>query len=76
MTDETKESEATPFTVTFTYDARARKWEVVVRGAESVQGALEGFNAMLLTARQATPSLAMNRATRTSPGVYVISVGI
>jgi hypothetical protein len=76
MTDKTKESEATFFTVTFTYDPRSRKWEVVVRGAECVRDALEGFNAVLLTCRQATPTVLANRAIRTSPGVYVISVGI
>lgn len=45
-----------------------------MRGAESVDDALAGFNAVILTTNQATPGL--NRATCTSPGVYVISVGV
>jgi len=51
------------FTVTFEYDAAARKWDVIVRGAESERDAVQGFNAVLLTAQQATPSLECNRAT-------------
>lgn len=64
------------FQVIFTYDEPSRLWETSVRGAENEREAIQGFEAVLLTSRQATPNIGYNRATRKSDGSYTISVGV
>lgn len=63
------------FEVAFIYDEPAQKWEVIVRGAASPLEALQGFNAVLITARQAIPRVESNRADVQPDGTYKVSVG-
>ncbi len=65
-----------PFTVTFEYDERLRKWEVYVSGAQSELDALQGFNAVVLTARGAVPKVDHNKVELQSDGRYKVSVGV
>jgi hypothetical protein len=65
----------TPFTVSFVYCEHTRKWDVFVHGATTELEARQGFNAVLITASQATPELAYNRAELQPDGSYKISVG-
>ncbi len=62
------------FSVTFQYDETERKWDAYVTGAANAKEACEGFNAVLLTASQATPGC--NIATLQADGRYLISVGL
>jgi hypothetical protein len=64
------------FEVCFQYDEPSRKWEVVVKGATSSTEALQGFNAVVITASQATPKVACNRAELQADGTYKVSIGI
>ncbi len=41
------------FEITFQYDRELGKWEVIAKGADSALDALQGFNAVLMTAREA-----------------------
>jgi len=63
------------FSVTFLYDEPTRKWDVFVHGATTELEALQGFNAVVLTACEAIPKVAYNRAESQSDGSYKISVG-
>lgn len=64
------------FEVCFQYDEPARRWEVIVKGATSALEALQGFNAAIITAQDATPSIDCNKAEQLADGTYKISVGI
>jgi hypothetical protein len=64
------------FQVRFVYDESSRKWDTFVEGASTELEALQGFNAVLLTTRIATPSIETNRADLQPDGSYRISVGI
>lgn len=64
------------FKIEFRYDETFQKWDVFAIGAASEVEAKQGFNAVVLTARDATPSLEMNRADLQPDGSYKISVGM
>lgn len=64
------------FQVRFVYVAEFRKWDVRVDGAASPLEALQGFNAVLMTASIATPDVNKNRAELQSDGSYKISIGV
>jgi hypothetical protein len=64
------------FEVKFQYDETTQLWEVMVSGATSATEALQGFNAVLMTASQATPRLDCNRAELQPNGEYKIHIGI
>jgi len=49
-------------TVSFIYDEKLRAFDVFVTGCISSSEALECFNAVILTSRQATPKLNYNKA--------------
>jgi len=59
------------FEVCFQYDPDSTKWEVIVKGAKGELEARQGFNAVILTARMAIPSL----AAMLPNGDYKIIVG-
>lgn len=61
--------------VTFIYDESTHKWDVIVSGVESPLEALQAFNAVLLTSRQAIPSIDCNKATQLTADSYKISIG-
>jgi len=63
------------FEVCFQYDPDSTKWEVIVKGAKGELEARQGFNAVILTARMAIPSLAANKAEMLPNGDYKIIVG-
>jgi len=63
------------FQVTFQFVELTRKWDVFVHGAETELEARQGFNAVILTTRQAIPELAFNRAKIQPDGSYKINVG-
>ncbi len=50
------------FKVIFEYDEASRKWEVFVEGATTALEAVQGFNAVVITAHEATPTVAANKA--------------
>ncbi len=62
-------------TVTFEYDETLGKWEVMVSGAKTELEALQGFNAVIYTCRDATPDIRFNKAILQSDKRYKISVG-
>lgn len=64
------------FEVCFRYDEQMGLWDVFVKGATSELEALQGFNAAIITARNATPVVAANKATMLDNGEYKISVGV
>ena len=65
------------FEIAFQYDEPTTKWEVIARGASSGTEALQGFNAVVMTAMEATPKVACNKAEPTgNPNEYKISVGV
>lgn len=68
--------ESPPFTVAFEYDEPSQKWEVFVHGATTPLEALQGFNAVVITMRDATPRVECNRAEKQANGSYKISVGL
>lgn len=63
--------------VTFIYDEPTKKWEVIVSGVTTPLEALQAFNAVLLTCRQATVGLYCNKAelVNNEQGSYKISIG-
>jgi hypothetical protein len=63
------------FEVCFQYDESVKLWEVFVKGAADQLEALQGFNAVILTTRQAVPSVNCNRAEKQEDGSFKISVG-
>ncbi len=63
------------FEITFQYDRELGKWEVIAKGADSALDALQGFNAVLMTAREAIPDVQYNKAILQADGSYKISVG-
>jgi len=65
-----------PTKVTFEYDESLKLWEVYVSGVDSSLEALQAFNAVLLTAEEATPRCDCNRAEMEGDGRYKISVGV
>ena len=65
-----------PFQVIFQYDESTKLWDVFVRGATSPLEAVQGFNAVVITARDATPSIETNRATMNRCGDYEIGIGL
>lgn len=67
--------------VTFIYDELTQKWEVIVSGVSGGLEALQAFNAVILTTRQATPNIENNEVeligeNENCEHVYKISVGI
>ncbi len=60
------------FAIIFEYDGIG--WEVYASGASSELEARQGFNAVLLTAREATPELEYNRAELQPDGRFKIIV--
>lgn len=64
------------FEVCFQYDKQISNWEVIVKGAASEVEAVQGFNAVILTMRQVTPTIEANEATHLHTDQYKISVGI
>lgn len=65
-----------PFAITFEYCEKTRKWDAYASGASTPLEALQGFNAVLLTMRMATPLVSHNKAILQADGRYLISVGI
>ncbi len=68
--------EEVPFSVVFEYDPRSMNWDVFVIGAMSELDALQGFNAVILTARGAVPKVDHNKVELQSDGRYKVSVGV
>lgn len=64
------------FKVIFVYDNEEAKWDVFIEGATSALEALQGFNAVLITAHDAIPRVECNKATLEPDGTYKISVGV
>ncbi len=66
------------FRVIFTYHEPTRKWEATVEGAESPLDALQGFNAVVLTAQMLDPDLLTHGLSEpgTQPGVYKITPAV
>ena len=56
--------------VIFEYEEDVRKWEVYVTNVENELEARQAFNAVILTARIATPELESNKATLVSENKY------
>lgn len=63
------------FKVTFQYCETSRRWDVYVTGASNDVEARQGFNAVILTAREAIPKLNANKAELQPDGSYKIIVG-
>lgn len=64
------------FEICFQYDEVLGKWEVIAKGATTPLEAVQGFNAVLLTASEATPSIETNKAELLTDGSYKIHVGV
>ena len=64
------------FEVRFCYCETSRKWEVFVFGATSGLEAQQGFNAVVVTASEATPRVECTKAEIQPDGSYKISVGL
>ena len=65
-----------PVEVTFRYDEASRLWDIFVTGVTSTLEARQAFNAVVITAGEATPHVDANRAEQQTDGVYKISVGL
>ena len=63
------------FTVAFEYDESCAGWEVMVSNAANAVEAVQGFNAVVITTRDATPGM-HNRAEVQPDGRYKIFVGV
>ena len=63
-------------TITFVYDDTVGKWEVFAMNVSGEIEAVQAFNAVVLTCRQATPTLEANKAEHIVGEQYKISVGI
>lgn len=63
------------FEVCFQYDEQLSKWDVIVKGAKNAHEALQGFSAVILTTREASPLIVCNKAELTEANTYRISIG-
>lgn len=66
---------AGPFTISCEYDPDCGKWEVLVSNAADATEAVQGFNAVVITLRDAEPGM-HHRAELQPDGRYKINVGI
>lgn len=69
---QTQQHTMNKFRVIFTYDEPSRKWETTVEGAENETEAKQGFNAVVITAREAHVCLEHKTTTNSDGSIKLI----